>query len=192
MEELINNIKKYIQNGNNRKFINNLLLILIFTVALLMFLNSMINPNRKQSPLVIKEEKREYTDLVETDYSLILEKKLEAILSKLKGVGEVHVMVTLEDSLEKIPATNKTKAIEATSETDSEGGKRQVTREDETAQLVNLSNEVIILKEIKPNIKGVIVVAEGAEDSLVLETIYEAVKTVLGITGNRIQVFSSK
>ncbi len=192
MEELINNIKKYIQNGNNRKFINNLLLILIFTVALLMFLNSVINPNRKQSPLVIKEEKREYTDLVETDYSLILEKKLEVILSKLKGVGEVHVMVTLEDSLEKIPATNKTKVIEATSETDSEGGKREVTREDETAQLVNLSNEVIILKEIKPNIKGVIVVAEGAEDSFVLETIYEAVKTVLGITGNRIQVFSSK
>jgi stage III sporulation protein AG len=81
---------------------------------------------------------------------------------------------------------------ETTSETDSEGGKREITREDEVTQLINLSNDVIILKEINPNIKGVIVVAEGADNGVVLETIYEAVKTVLGVSANKVQVFSSK
>ena len=31
--------------------------------------------------------------------------------------------------------------------------------------------------------------AEGAEDGLVKETLYEAVKTVLGISGNKVQIF---
>lgn len=87
---------------------------------------------------------------------------------------------------------NQTKTIETTNEIDSEGGKRETIREDETTQIVNLSNDVVILKEVKPNIKGVIVVAEGAENPVILENIYEAVKTVLGISANKVQVFSSK
>ena len=101
-------------------------------------------------------------------------------------------MITLEDSLEKVPAMNQTKTIETTNEIDSEGGKRETIREDETTQIVNLSNDVVILKEVKPNIKGVIVIAEGAEKPVILENIYEAVKTVLGISANKVQVFSSK
>ncbi len=102
-------------------------------------------------------------------------------------------MITLEDSLEKVPAMNQTKTIETTNEIDSEGGKRETIREDETTQIVNLSNDVVILKEVKPNIKGVIVVAEGgAENPVILENIYEAVKTALGISANKVQVFSSK
>ena len=58
--------------------------------------------------------------------------------------------------------------------------------------MVNTSDEVVVLKEVKPNIRGVIVVAEGAEDIRVLEALYEAVKTVLGVSGNRVQIFPSK
>jgi stage III sporulation protein AG len=58
--------------------------------------------------------------------------------------------------------------------------------------VVNTSNDVVVLKEVKPSIKGVIVVAEGAEDLVVLETLYEAVKTVLGVAGNKVQIFPSK
>lgn len=192
MNDLINRIKKYLEDTNNRKTINNLFIILIVAIILLIFLNGMTSSKKKDDSSVIKEGKKEYTNVAESDYSIILENKLSNILSKLKGVGEVHVMITLEDSQEKVPATNKNKMTETTSETDSEGGKREVTREDEVTQLINLSNDVIILKEINPNIKGVIVVAEGADNGVVLETIYEAVKTVLGVSANKVQVFSSK
>ncbi|MGN9164145.1 sporulation stage III protein AG [Tissierellaceae bacterium HCP3S3_D8] len=192
MNDLINRIKKYLEDTNNRKTINNLFIILIVAIILLIFLNGMTSSKKKDDSSVIKEGKKEYTNVAESDYSIILENKLSNILSKLKGVGEVHVMITLEDSQEKVPATNKNKMTETTSETDSEGGKREITREDEVTQLINLSNDVIILKEINPNIKGVIVVAEGADNGVVLETIYEAVKTVLGVSANKVQVFSSK
>ena len=44
-----------------------------------------------------------------SDYSSLLEKKLEDILSQLKGVGKVKVMITLEDTTEVVPAFNTTK-----------------------------------------------------------------------------------
>ena len=49
-----------------------------------------------------------------------------------------------------------------------------------------------VLKEIKPTIKGVIVIAKGADNLEVKEMLYEAVKTVLGISGNKVEVYSSK
>jgi stage III sporulation protein AG len=103
-------------------------------------------------------------------------------------------MITLEDSVEKIPATNTTKSSEQTTETDSEGGKRDSIREDSSTQIVNHSSDgsIVVLKEVNPNIKGVIVVADGAEDPIILEILYEAVKTVLGVSGNKVNVYSSK
>ncbi len=192
MDDLLNKIKKYMEDIGNRKLINNLFMILMITIVLLLLLNKATSYNQKDKSTVIKEGNEEYTNIVESDYSIFLENKLVKILSQLNGVGDVHVMITLEDSLEKVPAMNQTKTIETTNEIDSEGGKRETIREDETTQIVNLSNDVVILKEVKPNIKGVIVVAEGAENPVILENIYEAVKTVLGISANKVQVFSSK
>ena len=192
MDDLLNKIKKYMEDIGNRKLINNLFMILMITIVLLLLLNKATSYNQKDKSTVIKEGNEEYSNIVESDYSIFLENKLVKILSQLNGVGDVHVMITLEDSLEKVPAMNQTKTIETTNEIDSEGGKRETIREDETTQIVNLSNDVVILKEVKPNIKGVIVVAEGAENPVILENIYEAVKTVLGISANKVQVFSSK
>ena len=143
---------------------------------------------------VEKEEVIIRENILEDDYSSYLEKKLENILGKLNGVGEISVMITLEDSSEKVPATNTTKTTETTKELDSEGGTREVNREDITSQMVSKSNDgsLVLLKEVKPNVKGVIVVAEGANDLIIMEKLYEAVKTVLGISGNRVQVYSSK
>lgn len=122
----------------------------------------------------------------------ILERKLSSILSKIENAGKVNVMITLEDSKEKIPAMNSNKKSETTREVDSEGGTRDSNREDESKEFINISNDIVILKEKNPNIKGVIVVAEGAGDPLVLENMYTAVRTVLGISANRVQVYKSK
>ena len=100
-------------------------------------------------------------------------------------------MITLEDTIEKIPAFNTIKNNETTSEIDSQGGTREIVREDMNIQIVT-SNEggLMVLKEIKPTVRGVIVIAEGAEN--LERMLYEAVKTVLGISGNRVEVYSSK
>ncbi|NLN14973.1 MAG: sporulation stage III protein AG [Tissierellia bacterium] len=192
MDELLRKIKNYLENLDNKKFIGNVFVVLVLSIVLLIILNSFTSTDKKDSPRVIKENPTEYNSLMKEEYEGYIEDKLASILSKLKGVGKVDVMVTLEDSSEKIPAFNVTTTREITNESDSQGGVREITREDETKQVVSSTDDITVLKEIKPNIKGVIVVAEGAEDGLVKETLYEAVKTVLGISGNKVQIFPSK
>ncbi|MDD4726154.1 MAG: sporulation stage III protein AG [Tissierellia bacterium] len=190
MGEILNKIKKHIEDMGNKKFINNLFIILIGSIILLIGVSFFTKEDKKtELPTRIGEEKAPS----KYDYNEYLEYELANILGKLKGVGEVNVMITLEDSIESIPASNTNKIIETTKEIDSEGGSREVNREDINVQMLsNDDNSLVVIKSINPTVKGAIVVAEGAEDLAVLENIYEAVKTVLGISGNKVQVYSSK
>lgn len=190
MEELISRIKKHLEEMNNKKFINNLFIILLASVIVLIGIS--IFTDKKdlvEAPARVVEEVS-----LEDDYSIYLEQRLAKILEKLEGVEEVSVMITLEESIESVPASNTTKTIERTKEVDAQGGTREINREDTNIQVVSgTSNDsMVLLKEINPTVKGVIVVARGADDPIVLEKLYEAVKTVLGIAGNRVQVYSSK
>lgn len=191
MEEIIKKIKKHLEELNNKKFINNLFIILLLSVIFLIGVNFFIGIN-KEKPVETKREVNEVYN--QSDYSVYLEQKLKNILEKLKGVGEVNVMITLEDTVEKLPATNTQVTKEVTKEIDAEGGTREVNREDTNIQMVSSTNDnaLVVLKEVNPTVRGVIVVADGADDPIVLERVYEAVKTVLGISGNKVQVYSSK
>ena len=193
MEKFIEKVKNYIEKLDNKKFIYNLFIILIIGIIFLIIAN-IIMEQKKVSKTELKSEKI-MEDLIydDLDYGSLLEKKLEDTLSKLKGVGEVKVMITLEDTVEKIPAFNTTKNNETSNEIDSQGGTREVIREDMTIQVVTGSEgSLIVLKEIKPTVKGVIVIAEGAQELETKEILYEAVKTVLGISGNKVEIYSSK
>lgn len=192
MENLINKLKEYLKKSNNNEFIRNILII--FIIGIIVFLFADLMKDSRNKTVYIKENETEETSQnMLSDYSTYLERKLEDILSQLKGVGEVKVMITLEETTEIVPAFNTTKNNETTKETDSQGGTREIVREDMTIQLVTGDEgSPIVLKEIKPTIKGVIVIAEGAVDLHVKEMLYEAVKTVLGIPGNRVEVYSRK
>lgn len=191
MDNLFKKLKEYVKELEDKKFINHLLIILIITVVLLFLTKNLSKPQSNIESSVLNEDKIEYNNEV-NDYSDLLERKLSSILSKIENAGKVNVMITLEDSKEKIPAMNSNKKSETTREVDSEGGTRDSNREDESKEFINISNDIVILKEKNPNIKGVIVVAEGADDPLVLENMYTAVRTVLGISANRVQVYKSK
>lgn len=194
MKKTIEKIKLHLEKINNKKFINNLIIILLGCIIVLIVVNVLLDDKDLESSGMTSEIGSNYDNSVERDYGDYLEKKLEKILGQLKGVGKVSVMVTLESSTEKITANNTTKTIENTVEEDAEGGKREINREDVTIQVVTEGNDenLLIVKEIKPDVQGVIVVAEGADDANVKESLYEAVKTVLNIKGNKVQIFSNK
>jgi len=193
MNKIIHKIKEYIDKMDNNKLIYNLFIVLIIGIIILIMANIFLTNTKKT------DSNSQLTDFsadvsnVDLDYGTLLEKKLEDTLSKLKGVGEVKVMITLEDTIEKIPAFNTSKNNETTNEVDSQGGTRETIREGMDIQMVTGSEgTLMVLKEIKPTVRGVIVIAEGAEDPEIREMLYEAVKTVLGISGNRVEVYSSK
>lgn len=193
VEKLIIKIKKYLEKVNNKKLMNNLFIILIIGIILLIVANIIMGEKKDIDINPGSVETLDDPINGNLDYESILEGKLENILSQMAGVNKVKVMITLEDTLEKIPAFNTTQNNETTNEIDSQGGTRETIREDMTIQVATGSEgSFTVLKEIKPTVKGVIVIAEGAGNLEVKEMLYQAVKTVLGIPGSKVEVYSSK
>ncbi|KGG81428.1 hypothetical protein Y919_00250 [Caloranaerobacter azorensis H53214] len=184
---------------DNNNLMTTLTIIVVLGAIILIATSSFVGETDKKSvpETVLYQESssvKSNSKIIE-DYASTIERKLEDILSSIDGVGKVKVMVTLEDTAERIPAINTTRTEEKTSEKDSKGGIREVSKQNYSEQIVvNNSDDdsLVIIKEVKPKVKGVIVVAEGADDLYIKEKLYEAVKTVLGISGNRVGIFSSK
>lgn len=188
-------LDKFLEKVKKENIKDYIVPILLVGLALVVGYNVFIKKDSDNDAYINNYLKTEQSisnsDLIE-DYSSTLERRLENILTNIKGVGKVAVMVTVEETYEKVPAKNTIKSSEKTKESDSEGGTREVIREDYNEQVVVNNNQLALIKQLKPTIKGVIVVAEGVDDIRVKEKLYTAVKTVLGIPGNRVEIYLSK
>lgn len=129
-------------------------------------------------------------------YEDVLEGKLTMMLTKVKGAGNVAVHVTLENSSIQEHAKNMVKESKVIQEKDTSGGIRTTTESKESEQiLIGKENGVdhpVIVQEIKPLIKGVLVIADGAYDSTVKANLTKAVEAGLGIPPYRITVLAQR
>lgn len=125
-----------------------------------------------------------------TSYDTQLEKRLEEILGRIEGVGDVQVMVTLAGSKTKVLAEETTQSVESTDEKDSTGGTRATNRENTQNKIVMAEgSKPYIIKEEMPEISGVLVVAGGGDDSYVKESIIQSVSSLLDIPVHKVSVF---
>ena len=127
-----------------------------------------------------------------------LEPQLLRILEKMDGVGNVEIMITLEDSGESYYATeDKTEGdTESVYNTDGSLGSVQSRRSAEQEYLLVENSdgrrEALLLSHSEPQVKGVIVICDGADKATVREAVTEAVCTVLHINSTRVYVAKAK
>lgn len=116
------------------------------------------------------------------DYSKEIENKLENILSKIDGAGNVSVMISLDGSPELVYATdNDTKTSSSSTGT--------TTTTSSNLIIVNGSNDgALILKENLPKVKGVIVVSSGADDISIKLDMLNAVSKLLDLPIDQINI----
>ena len=121
--------KLFKDEGNNKKKTENLiflLIILIITVVSINLIwkdddtpkNNSTNTLNKQ----IVEKKNEVSN------QLNLEEKLENILSKISGVGNVEVLITYNETEEIVPVYNTKDKTSVINETDSTGRNQNYAR----------------------------------------------------------------
>ncbi|NLM69029.1 MAG: hypothetical protein GX177_03395 [Firmicutes bacterium] len=112
-----------------------------------------------------------------------IEQRLVQILSQIAGVGDVEVFVTLERSSKIVIAESITEEIR-------EGEMRQ-TKSPITLRADGGSYEVpVILEEYEPQLRGVLIVASGAEHPQTRYQILQAVQTVLQLPMYKIEVLA--
>ena len=126
-------------------------------------------------------------------YEADLSKSLETILSQMDGVGEVEAWVTLSAGEEKVLYQEKASDVIKLQEADSVGGTRlEQSEKIQNEVLLDKSGNPYIIQILQPQVEGVLVVAEGADNGTVKKNITEAVQVLFGIESHRIKVAKKK
>ncbi|MFZ5639586.1 MAG: hypothetical protein ACOY4Q_02730, partial [Bacillota bacterium] len=128
----------------------------------------------------------------------MLNRRLEEALGNIDGVGTVKASVNLASTTEMDYAVNTTASNRKTDEKDTRGGNRTITEVNENGQLVllreseNSKEAPVVIKEIKPEVRGVMVVAEGAGDPGVKADLIYAIQVYLDVPVHKVVVLPSK
>ncbi|BBI33074.1 stage III sporulation protein AG [Cohnella abietis] len=126
-----------------------------------------------------------------------LETRLKDLMERIVGVGTTDVMVTVDSTEETVVQLNEKTMQQITEETDRNGAKRHITDITKDGQVVLYSissgnQSPIVVKKLNPRIRGVLIVAKGAENPTVEKLIAVAVSRGLDVPIHRISVVPRK
>lgn len=177
--------------ANKEKRIENLVFFLVVLVITLIVINKILGK---------EEAEKNFENTVGIELASVskeqqnnensLEIRLENILNKINGVGDVSVMITYSESSSIIPIYNVNLSTSTTEETDTSGGKRITETETNQKDVVtDGSLDIVTEKVVNPKIEGAIITAKGASDANIKSNIISAVEAVTGLATHKIQVF---
>ena len=187
-------------NKTNKKKIENLIFFVVILIITIVAINIIWNDGEKSSEEDLqntssKQLAKEDTNSIETSSETTneIELKLEEILSKIQGVGEVKVFINYSESSEIIPMYNENTKTSNTEETDTSGGTRTIQEEDSQKEIIYEEDDgqktPITQKVVQPKVEGAIITAKGANNADVKSSIIQAVEAVTGLATHKIQVF---
>ena len=189
LERITKPFKQTPGKGPAKKFGPKLLLLLCLGIGLISF-NALFNPGGK-STVSNEDTYQAQSNDVSGDRALLEE--LTAMLEQIRGVSNVSIIITLEDSGRQEIASDREQNRRQTVEGDSGGGSREITEDTLRESHVILRDaqgrEIpLIVQENQPRYRGVVVVASGVEQPLVKAQVVEALSAVLDLPYHRISV----
>ena len=173
-------IKKKIRaavSGLDRK---KLIVFLGIAGMLLILISELIPQSKKTSDT---QQSVNDDDPDSSAYKAQLEGELDSILSKIEGVGETSIMITLDGTTEYVYAQE----LDTTTD-QSDGKKRESYRSSIVMTESGGDKKALIKKVVRPQVTGVLVACTGGDDVSVKEKVIGAVSAVLGIPAGRVYV----
>lgn len=111
------------------------------------------------------------------------EERLQNILSKIDGVGEVSVMITYYGTTSYDVAFEKKQ--------NSSESEDELTRSEENS-VITSGGTPLVKGEVYPKAKGVVIIAQGAESAEVRKAITDAVTAALEVAPYKVCVLEGK
>lgn len=199
LKKVINSNDHESNGGNDKKKIENLVFFIVILIITIVIINIIWNGNKttnKQEDNPSSKQLATSTDeqiKQDTTQTTNLEEKLEAILSKIQGVGNVKVCINYSESSEVVAMYNETSKVSDTEESDTSGGPRKIQETDSQKDIIykeeNGEKTPITQKVVQPKIEGAIITAKGANDMTTKTNIIQAVEAATGLATHKIQVF---
>lgn len=197
--DIIKKIKDMIDGQSRKKLIENTAIVIVIGIIVIIAGGSIFGGNKSKEPSKAQQNSGSAggSSLTAASSADDTELKLKSLLSQMQGVGKVDVMVTYYTSKEEVPAYDIKRDQSSTDEKDSEGGTRRVSEEEYESTLAyedssSGGKSPVILKELEPEVKGVLIVAEGADSVVVRERVINAVAVLLDVPIHKVQVVQRK
>lgn len=147
------------------------------------------------------EDGQQETNTAETEgstreslsYEEQLEQRLSEALSQVSGVGRTRVLITLETTGEQVVEKDEPGSSQTVQEEDASGGSRETTERSWSESTVyreesDGSKVPYVVKELEPQIQGVLVIAEGGGNPVIRQEILEAVEALFPIEAHKIKI----
>ena len=127
------------------------------------------------------------------NYEEYLEKRLTNALESVDGVGRTEIVITLKSSGQKIVEKDQSinnqsdsntneAGITNSSESKSSDGTSIYERQSDGTEIPYVS------KELTPEIAGVLVVADGGDNAVVVKNITDAIRALFGVEAHKIKI----
>ena len=173
---------------------------LLLVAGLLLVITSIPRDTGGKNDTSLAKEKEQVEQAVkeqQTIYKEKMEEQLSSALEQVEGIGRTKVMITLKGSKEVIVNKDTPIQEEQTKESDSAGGQREQSSRNEqetTVLITDSSGQSIpyVIKELEPEIAGIIVVAQGAGRETVIREITEACEVLFSVPVHKIKVMKMK
>ena len=174
MKEIFKNVISDIKISKKNVFLIGAVVVVVILLLLSEFSGGDTN----------KESTSENTTVYADEYIKETEKKLESVLSDVSGAGKVKVMITLESCYENVYAKGYTSKVqEGESKSDKETAEEYVV-----VKQGSNNEECLVVKVYEPRVKGVAVIAQGADDIYVKNAITETVCALFDISSASVSV----
>ncbi|MBQ2288195.1 MAG: hypothetical protein II251_05765 [Lachnospiraceae bacterium] len=181
---------------------NACILILIGILCLVVVWPTSKKDSKSSAETLLDNTGTRMEDETDMDTSLNLyienqEVRLKNILSQIEGAGEVQVMIRASASKAYIVEKDMTTNSSSVYETDAEGGTRKSDEKQRTEASLytkdhNGNDVPWIVKEMEPEIEGVLIAAQGGDQNQVAGEITQAVQVLFDIPVHKIKVVKMK
>lgn len=163
----------------------NQIVLLVLAGVLLLIITI---PTKDSGVTVSKTVQTEHAE-VEASQKEQLEQRLQTVLETVSGVGKTEVMISLKSDGKKIVE----KDLQVSEDEESSADASKVYRKDSSESTVYQQGTdgkqmPYVTETMEPEITGVLVVSQGADDPVIITEITEAVMALFGVEAHKIKV----
>lgn len=177
--------------------------VIILMVGILLLILSLPSGKKDEKTSKAINDKQEVNNMESSKISIdknqteiyieLLEDRLEEVLKKVDGIGDVEVMITLKGSKELIILKDKPYSREQSTESDGEGGERNTSSEDYQENTIMIEDEEgrtipYVIKELEPQVEGILVISTGGDNSEIINQIIETSQVLFGVPAHKVKV----
>lgn len=184
-------MQDFMQKIKEKKLKRSDWLILVLAGILILIIALPTDTKEKKQAEEAKENISKENNTMEASKGEI-ERKLEDILEKIDGAGDVKVMITYQDSGTQVVEKDKNTSENSLEESDSTGGvrstKEQQLQESTVYEEADAGNTPFVSKELLPKVEGILIVASGGDNQKVKQNISEAVLALFQVEAHRIKI----